>query len=261
MKIHPTAIIEEGARIADDVSIGPFCHVGANATLDEGVILKNGVVISGMTTIGARTVVHAYSVLGGPPQHVLYKDEVSRLTIGADNVIREHSTMNSGTPVAGGETKIGDNGFFMVGAHVAHDCHVGDNVIFANNATLGGHVRVGDNAFLGGLCAVHQHARVGAYSFVGGCAAVTGDIIPYGSVYGNHARLGGLNIIGMKRRQMPRDVIHKIRGAYRELFQSSGTFAERLDDVRNRYSEVEEVMRIVGFIDDGAARSLITPVR
>ena len=261
MTIHPTAIIEQGADIAADAVVGPLCHVGANVVIGPGVILKNHVVVDGVTSIGARCIVHAFAVLGGPPQHLQYKDEPTRLEIGEDVIIREHVTMNPGTVDGGGVTRVGDRGFFMTGAHIGHDCKVGDDVIFANNATLGGHVKVGEKAFLGGLCAIHQNCRIGAYAFIGGCAAVAGDVIPYGSAFGNHARLGGLNVIGMKRRGAKRETIHKIRAAYRLLFEGEGAFADRVQQVRKDYAGCAEVEAIIAFIDEGASRSLMTPAR
>lgn len=262
MTIHSTAIVEDGAEIGEDVIIGPYCVVGAKARLKPGAILMSHVIVAGATTLGARTVVHPFAVLGGPPQHMHYKGEETRLEIGDDVVIREHVTMNPGTPAGGGVTRVGDRGFFMTAAHVAHDCQIGADVIFANNATLGGHVQVDDHAFLGGLCAIHQHCRIGAYAFVGGCAAAACDIIPYGSAFGNHARLGGLNVIGMKRRNMPRDNIRSLRAAYRMLFvDETGTFRDRLETVRNRFNGSPEVDRVIAFIDNGAVRSLMTPSR
>jgi UDP-N-acetylglucosamine acyltransferase len=261
MGIHSTAIIEDGAEIGDGVVIGPMCHVGAKAKLSDRVVLHNAVIVSGDTTIGAGTTVHAFAALGGPPQHLKYDGEPTRLEIGDDVIIREHVTMNLGTAEGGGVTRVGDRGFFMTGAHVAHDCQVGADAIFANNATLGGHVVIGEGAFLGGLSAIHQFCRVGEYAFVGGCAAVAGDIIPYASAFGNHARLSGLNIIGMKRRNMAREVIHKLRGAYRLLFEGEGAFADRLEEARQTHAGCPEVGRILAFIDNGASRSLMTPGR
>ena len=259
MNIHPTAIVEQGAELGEGVVVGPFCTVSAKARLYEGVVLESHVAVKGETEIGAGTIVHPFSVIGGPPQHLGYKDEETKLVIGANNIIREQVTMNPGTVAGGGVTQIGDGGFFMVGAHIGHDCTVGDNAIFANNATLGGHVVVGDNVFLGGLSAVHQHCRVGSYTFIGGCAAVVTDIIPYASVMGNHARLIGLNIVGMKRRGLSRPVIHALRGAYRMLFNDNDTFKERVDSVREKYGDIREVMQIIKFVEHDATRALMTP--
>lgn len=261
MSIHPTAIIEVGAQIGDGATVGPYCHVGPKVSLGEGVVLQGHVAVAGATTIGARTVVHSFAVIGGPPQHLGYRGEDTRLVIGEGNVIREHVTMNIGTVAGGGQTRIGDNGYFMTAAHVAHDCNIGDNVIMANNATLGGHVVIEDGAFLGGLCAIHQHCRIGAFSFIGGCAAVPTDVIPYGSAIGNHASLAGLNIVGLKRRGVTRDAIHDLRAAYKILFSDGETFQERLARVESDFGGRQEVARIISFIKSDAPRPLMTPAR
>lgn len=261
MAIHPTAIVETGAVIAPEASVGPWCRVSAGATIGEGVELRSNVVVEGRTEIGARTVVHPFVVLGGPPQHLGYKGEDTGLKIGADCVIREFATANLGTAQGRGVTVIGDKCFLMTGAHVAHDCIVGSNVIFANNATLGGHVVVEDFVFLGGLCAIHQFSRIGAYAFIGGCAAVTADVIPYGSAVGNHAELVSLNIVGLKRRGLPRAAIHDLRGAYKALFADEGTFEERIDIVERRYAASEEVKRVIRFIREDTRRPLMAPPR
>lgn len=258
--IHPTAIIEPGAEIGDAV-IGPFCRIGAGAAIGDGVTLQSHVIIESGVTLGANATVHPFAVLGGPPQHLGYKGEPTLLEIGDGCVIREHVTMNRGTVAGGGVTKVGRGGYFMTGAHVAHDCHVGDNVVFANNATLGGHVAVGDFTFLGGLSAIHQHCRIGDYAFVGGCAAVTTDIIPFGSAIGNHARLGGLNVVGLKRRGFSREAIHALRAAYRGLFFGEGVFRDRLEAVRAAYPDQPDVARLIGFIDAAGDRALMTPAR
>ena len=261
MRIHPTAVIEDGAEISEGASIGAYSVVGPNVKLGVGVQVLAHVTIAGATEIGARTVVHPHASLGGPPQHLAYRGEGTRLMIGADNVIREYVTMNIGTAAGRGETRVGARGYFMIGAHVAHDCIVGDNVIMANNATLGGHVIVEDSAFLGGLCAVHQHCRIGAQAFVGGLAIATTDVIPYGLAVGNHATLAGLNIVGMKRRGLSREVIHEMRSAYKALFSGEGTFQERLDTVREEFGRRPEIARILDFITADAPRPLMMPAR
>lgn len=261
MSIHSTAIIEAGAELGADVEIGPFCHIGPGVKLHDGVVLKSHVVLGGATEVGERTIIHPFAVIGGPPQHLGYKGEDTKLIIGADNIIREHVTMNHGTIAGRGVTRIGSGGFFMIGAHIAHDCTVGEDAIFANNAAIAGHVEVGDGVFLGALCGVHQQCRIGSYAFIGGCAAVTSDIIPYASATGNHARLAGLNFIGLKRRGLPRAVISDLRNAYKMLFANEDTFKERFERVRDRYADCPEVMRIVEFIGSDAPRSLMTPRR
>lgn len=261
MKIHPTAIVEDGALISDSAEVGPYCHIGPRVEIGDSVVLHAHVAVSGATTIGPRCVIHSFASIGGPPQHLGYKGENTRLIIGSGNIIREHVTMNTGTVSGRGETRIGNNGLYMTACHVAHDCIVGDNVIMANNATLGGHVIVEDAAFLGGLCAVHQHCRVGAFAFIGGCAAVPTDVIPYGSAIGNHASLAGLNIVGLKRRGVSRKAIHDLHAAYKLLFSDGATFRERLAEVEAKYGDRPEVARVLAFINADAPRPLMTPSR
>jgi len=257
--IHPTAVVDASAQIAEGVVIGPWCIVGPGVILAEGVKLVSHIVVQQDTSVGARTVIHPFAVIGGDPQHNGYKGEPVRLEIGADNVIREHATFNRGTPQGTGVTRVGSNGLFMTGAHVGHDCVVGDHVVMANNATLGGHAWIGDKVFLGGLCAVHQNGRVGQGAIVGGLAAVTRDVIPYGSAWGNHASLHGLNLIGLKRKGYGKDAVRRLLAAYRDLFEGEGVFADRLDQVEVTYADLPEIMEIVAFIRDGAKRPLCLP--
>lgn len=260
-QIHPTAIVSPGAQLGQDVEIGAFCTVGPKVQLGDGVRLVSHVVIEGATQVGAGTAIHPFAVLGGAPQHLAHKGEDTRLVIGERNIIREHVTMHAGTVGGGGVTTVGSDSLYMVGAHVAHDCVIGDRVTFANNATLGGHVVIGDFVFMGGLCAVHQFTRIGRYSFVGGGGVVTKDVIPYGSVWGNHAHLEGLNLVGLKRRGFSREAINALRAAYRLLFADEGTFQERLDDVAEAHADTPEVMEIVDFIRSEANRPLCLPER
>lgn len=257
--IHPTAIVEDGANFADDVEIGPYCHIGPRVSLGAGVKLVSHVVIAGHTSLGEKCIVYPFASLGHPPQHLKYAGEDVALRIGAHVTIREHVTMNPGTAMARGETVVGDHGFFMAGSHVAHDCRVGEHVIFANNATIGGHVDVGDHVMLGGLCAVHQFSRIGNHAFVGGMAGLEGDLIPFGSCMGNRASLAGLNIVGMKRRGFDRENIHTLRNAYRLLFAQEGTFQERLQDVAELFAQSPEVMQVVEFVRAPSQRPLCTP--
>lgn len=216
--IHPTAVVEDGAVLEDGVFVGPYCVVGPQARLRSGVRLDAHVCVAGNTEIGARSRVFPFTSLGSEPQDLKYKGEETRLVIGEDVKIREHVTMNPGTEGGGGLTRVGDRCLFMVGTHVAHDCLIGNDVILANNATLAGHVEVGDFAVLGGLCAVHQFVRLGAHAMIGGMTGVERDVIPAGTVMGNRAHLAGLNLTGLKRRGVPKDEIHRLRGAYREIF-------------------------------------------
>ena len=259
VEIHTTAIIEVGAEIGESVIIGPYCYVGENVNISDGCRLTSHVVISGNTTIGANTHIYPFASIGHPPQDMKYKGEASRLEIGANNIIREHVTMNPGTEGGGMVTRIGNNCLFMVGAHVAHDGLVGNHVIFANNATIAGHVVVEDYGILGGLCAVHQFVRIGCHAMIGGMSGVEQDVIPYGSVLGNRARLAGLNVVGIRRRGFSRSEIADLRKAYRLLFAEEGSMAERLIDVSEMYKENEAVMDIVDFIRGDSSRSICQP--
>lgn len=259
MTIHPTAAIDKAARLGDGVEIGPYCVIGPGVVLGDGVRLHSHVVVGGETEIGAGTEVFPFAALGGVPQDKKYRGERSRLVIGERNVIREHVTMNGGTEGGGNLTRVGSGCLFMAGSHVAHDCRVGDNVILANHATLAGHVTVEDNAILGGLSAVHQWARIGAYAFIGGMSGVENDVIPFGMALGNRAHLAGLNIVGLKRAGFERERIHSLRKAYRLLFSSEGTLAERLEDVEKMFEGDDAVQRIVAFIKSDSDRSFCVP--
>ncbi len=258
-EIHPTAIVDGAASIGEDVDIGPYCCVGPNVTLAEGVRLISHVVVDGRTKVGPNTHIYPFASIGHRPQDLKYKGEPSVLEIGANNVIREQVTMNPGTEGGGMATRIGNNGLFMVGSHVAHDCLIGNHVIMANNATLAGHVMIDDYAILGGLSAVHQFVRIGCHSMIGGTSGVEQDVIPYGSVIGNRARLAGLNIVGLKRRGFSRGEIAGLRKAYRMLFAEEGSMAERLKDTAEMYKDNDVVMEIVDFIRGDSNRSICQP--
>jgi len=257
--IHPTAIVDPAAELGTDVEIGPYSMVGAKAKLGDRTRLVSHVVIDGDTRLGEDCVVHPFAMLGAAPQHLAHRGEDTRLEIGARNVIREHVTMHAGTAMGGGVTRVGSDGLFMVNTHVAHDCVVGDRVAMANAAALGGHVSIGDFVFVGGLVGVHQHTRIGRYAFIGASAMVTKDVIPFGSVWGNHAHLEGLNLVGLKRRGFTRGAINDLRSAYRLLFGPEGTFQERLEDAGRVFAHSAEVREIVDFIRADASRPLCLP--
>lgn len=258
-KIHPSAVVEDGAVIGADVSIGPFCVVGPEVVLGDGVELVSHVSVAGKTEIGASTKIYPFASIGHPPQDLKFHGELSRLTIGSHTTIREHVTINPGTEGGGMLTSVGDHCLLMVGAHVAHDCRVGNNVILVNNSTIAGHVTVGDHAILGGLSAVHQFVRIGPHSFLGGLSGLENDLIPYGSAIGDRARLGGLNIVGLKRRGFERDSIHKLRAAYRMLFSDEGTLMERVEDVAAMFADEQLVMDVVDFVRQGGDRRVCMP--
>ncbi len=257
--IHPAAVVDPAARIGARVLIGPYCVVGPDVRLGDDVQLISHVVVGGRTTIGAGTVVYPFASLGQRPQDLKYEGEPSTLEIGANNQIREHVTMSPGTEGGGMITRVGDNGLFMVGTHIAHDCQVGNNVILANNATLAGHVTVGDFAIIGGLSAVHQFVRIGAHAMIGGMSGVENDVIPYGMVKGDRAHLAGLNLVGLERRGFSREEVRSLRSAYRMLFAPEGTMAERLEEVARLYREQELIGHVVGFIRERSSRALCQP--
>lgn len=259
--IHPTAIVDSKATIDGSVEIGPYCIVGPDATLAKGVKLLSHAIVEGVTQVGEDCVLHPFACLGGAPQHTAHRGEPTRVVVGARNVFREHVTVHAGTAGGRGVTTVGDDGLFMVSTHIGHDCIIGDKVVMAPSVAVGGHVTVNDFVFLGGLAAIHQYTRVGRYAFVGGGGIVTKDVIPYGSVWGNHAHLEGLNLIGLKRRGFTREQIATLRAAYRLLFADEGTFQERIEDVEQAYSSVPEIMEILAFIREDANRPLCLPER
>lgn len=257
--VHPSAIVEAGAELAETVVIGPYCVVSAGVRLGERVRLHSHAVVGGTTSIGEGSQIFPFASIGLPPQDRKFHGEESRLEIGRDCTIREYVTINPGTEGGGLLTRLGDNCLLLVGAHVAHDCLIGDDVTLVNHATLGGHCRIGNHVILGGLCAVHQFVRIGEYGFVGGMSGVENDIIPFGSALGNRASLGGLNIVGLTRHGFSREAIHQLRRAYRMLFAPEGTLKERLADVAEEFSGDEHVSKIVAFISEGGDRALCTP--
>jgi UDP-N-acetylglucosamine acyltransferase len=258
-EIHPTAIVERGAELGSSTVVGPYCHVGPKVELGDAVRLISHVVVAGHTRIGPGTVIYPFASIGEPPQVLKPIGERSELVIGANNTIREQVTMNPGTAFGNIITTVGDGGLFMVGVHVAHDCAVGNNVVMANNATLGGHVEVGDFAYIGGLAAVHQFVRIGRHAMIGGMSGVENDVIPYGSVMGDRARLSGLNIVGLKRRGFSREEIHSLRNAYRLLFAQEGTMQERLSDVAELFHDTGPVIDIIDFIRTDSSRAICQP--
>jgi UDP-N-acetylglucosamine acyltransferase len=261
MAVHPTALVADGATLGAGVEIGPFCIVDKTAKLGEGVRLLSHVTIGPRTEIGARTVVHQQAVLGGEAQIRGNDAPDARLVIGADNVIREGVTISLGSARGHNLTSVGDNCFLMAGVHIGHDCHVGNGVTFSNGVMLGGHCEIGDGVIIGGLSAAQQFARVGRYAFISGLSGMSTDVIPYGMAIGLHVRLGGLNLIGLKRRGVPRANIHALRAAFRAIFR------EWPESIRNnairaqeQWGTVPEVREVIDFILAPAKRP-ITPAR
>ena len=259
-KIHPTAYVEDGAELAADVSIGPFCHVGPHVRIGAGSVLMSHSVVTGHTTIGENCTLHPHAVLGGLPQVLGFEATPdSSLVVGNNCVFREYATAHSGMPKFGGTTTIGSNCYIMIGAHIAHDDKIGNHVVMANNVSLAGHIEVGDNVWFGGLAAVHQFARIGRNAFIGGGAIVVEDVIPFGSVVGNHAKLSGLNMVGLKRRGFTKAELMEIRSAYKAVFQGEGLFKDRVEAAAETFAGKPLAMELIDFIREGGDRPICKP--
>ncbi len=259
VKIHPSAHVDNKAELADGVEIGPLCVVGPDVRLGENVKLVSQVNIAGSTRIEEDCTLYPFVSLGHPPQDFKHKGGPVSLRIGARTILRENVNIHPGTDAGRPETVIGEDCYFMVGTHVAHEGRVGNHVVLSNGTQVGGCVTIGDNVIIGGLCAVHQNSRIGKHAFIGGMTTVVKDVIPYGISLGNIQKLNGLNIVGLKRRGFSRKKIHDLRAAYRMLFAPEGTFAERLDDCAREYADHEQVMEIIEFIRTPDTRSLCMP--
>lgn len=256
--IHPSAVIEDGAVIGAGCAIGPFCHVGPEVVLAEGVVLKSHVVVTGDTQIGADTVVFSFSVIGEVPQDLKYAGEKTRLRIGARNRIREHVTINTGTGHGGGETRIGDDGLFMAGCHIAHDARIGDRVIVVNSSAVAGHCVIEDDVIIGGLVGVHQWVRIGRGAIIGAVTMVTNDVIPYGLVQGPRGELDGLNLVGLKRRGVERGDIAALRAAFGVLKDGDGAFVDRARSLQTE-DQSPYVQELVDFVLGASDRQFLTP--
>ncbi len=245
--IHPSAIVEEGASLADDVKVGAYAFVSKNAVLKSGVEIMQGAQICGVTKISEETKVYPYAVIGMPPQDIGYKPEDDvRVEIGRNVTIREFVTINAGTKKGGGLTKIGNNCFIMIYCHIAHDCQIGNNVIMANNATLAGHVHVGSFTVIGGMTPIHQFVHIGEGVMIGGASAISQDIPDFCLAEGNRAVVRGLNSVGLKRRFEKEDIA-AIQNAFKQLFRNNQpikeTAAKLLVSEKN-----EKVLQMCNFI-------------
>jgi UDP-N-acetylglucosamine acyltransferase len=256
--IHPSAVIEDGAQIDPSAKIGPFCVVGPDVVLGENVELKSHVVVAGRTEVGDGTVIFPFAVIGEIPQDLKFKGEQSALIIGKRNRIREHVTMNVGTEGGGGVTRIGDDGVFMAGCHIAHDAIIGDRVILVNSVAIAGHCILEDDVIIGGLSGVHQFVRIGRGAIIGALTKVTHDVIPYGLVQAPRGELEGLNLVGLKRRGVARTDITALRAAFQMLAQGEGTFNDRAERL-GAETESAYVKEIVDFVMGDTDRSFLTP--
>ena len=250
MAIHPTAIVDPTAELAD-VEIGPYAIIGAGVVLHQGVTVGAHAVIEGPTAVGSNTHVGHHVVLGGLPQDQKHDPTAAtRLEIGADNVFREFSSAHRGSSGGGGVTRIGDGNYFMANSHVAHDCTVGSGTMFANSAAIAGHVEVQDGAILGGLCAVHQFSRIGRFAMLGGGAMCAQDVPPFTIAQGDRARLYGVNILGLRRGGFDAAAVSRIKDAWRQLFVSDIPRKLALARVEAAHGDVPEVAELIAFVRD-----------
>jgi UDP-N-acetylglucosamine acyltransferase len=247
--IHPTAIIELGAKLANDVRIGPYCVIGAEVEIGEGTVLDSHVCIVGHTRIGRGNRIYAFNSLGEAPQDKKYAGEATALEIGDRNTIREFCTLNRGTVQDAGVTRIGDDNWIMAYVHIAHDCQVGDHTVFANHATLAGHAHIGDHVTLGGFTGVHQFVHVGAHSFTGIASVLTQDVPPYVMVAGNPTKPYGINSEGLRRRGFDAEAIAKIKTAYKTLYRSGLGLEDAKAELRRQQTHCPEVAVLLDFIE------------
>ena len=247
--IHKTAIIDEQVKLGKNVTVGPYAVINGPVTIGDDVTIGAHAVIEGNTTIGKGCQVYSSAVIGSPPQDRKYqkKDKVY-LEIGANNVFREFVTVNPGTIEGGAKTTIGNNNLFMACCHVAHDCTIGNDCVLANYVGLSGHVTIEDRAVIGGLTGVHQYTRVGYLSMIGGCSKVNQDVAPYSLVDGNPATLRGLNIVGLKRAEIPSPSLKALHRAFKILFNSGLNRSNAVIQVKDQLNGIPEIHRVMEFI-------------
>lgn len=252
MKIHETAIVHPKAELAGDVEIGPYSIIRENVKIGKKTVVGPHVVIEGWTEIGEENKIFQFASVGAINQDLKYKGEKTYLKIGNRNTIREYVTLNIGTEGGGGITQIGDNNLLMVGAHIAHDCILGSNIIVANLGTLAGHIIIEDGAIVGGVVAIHQFCRVGRMAIIGGCSKVVQDIPPYMMADGHPAEVRGINLVGLKRKNLSSEAIHTIKEAHRILYRSELNTSQAVERLKSEFGESEEVQHIIKFIDNSS---------
>lgn len=247
--IHPTAVIDPAAELAEDVSVGPYSVIEANVTIGAGTEIGPHVVIKGTTRIGSQNRIFQFASVGEEPQDKKYAGEPTALEIGDRNTIREFVTINRGTAQDDGVTRLGDDNWIMAYVHIAHDCRIGNETIFANNASLAGHVSVGDYAILGGFTLVHQFCQIGAYSLTAFGSGISKDVPPFVTVGGTPAKAHGLNMEGLRRRGFPEESRKALRRAYRTLYRESLSLQDALAALREQAASCAEVGMLVEFLE------------
>ena len=247
--IHPTAVVDPGAELADGVELGAHATVGPNVRLGEGVVLRAHAHVTGHTELGAESVVYPFASIGERPQDQKYRGEDTRLAIGARNQLREYVTVNPGTATGGGVTEIGDDNLLMAGAHVAHDCRIGNRVILSNQVMLAGHVTVEDHAVVEASSGIQQFLRIGESAFVGAISGVIQDVAPFCFVHGYPARVLKLNRVGLERRGWDAERISAVERAYRIVFRSRLAPAEAFAQVREELPDSKDAQRLLSFLE------------
>ena len=259
-EIHPTAIVDAGARLGADVRVGPYCVIGAEVEVGDGCRLQHHVTLEGPSTMGAENVFYAYASIGQQSQDLKYRGEPTHLRIGDGNTFREFVTVHRGTAPES-YTRVGSRGNFLAYSHVAHDCVVGDGVIFSNNGTIAGHVEVEDYAVIGGLTAVHQYCRIGRHAITGGCSKIVQDVPPFMIADGNPARVRGVNQIGLERHGFGEESVRRLREAYRLLYRSKMNVKQAVEEIRKTLWGAAEIEQLVGFIESSGRGIIRRPVR
>lgn len=247
VQIHPTAIVDPAAQLGPGTIVGPYCVVAAEVALGPECWLQHHVTLSGPMTAGKGNKFYAYCSIGQQTQDLKYQGEPTYLEIGDENTFREFVTVNRSTS-SNGQTRIGSCGNFLAYSHIGHDCIVGDNVVFSNNGTLAGHVQVGDNAVMGGLTAVHQFCRIGRFAITGGCSKIVQDVPPFMIADGNPAKVRGINLIGLERKNFPAENLKTIKEAFRLIYRSKLNTRQAIDAMRKDLPPTEEIKEIIEFI-------------
>jgi len=246
--IHPSAIIDDGARIGANVTIGPFAIIGPDCTVGDNCIIAARATLERHVTLGPNVRVGIGSVLGGDPQDLKFKGEVTTVEVGAGTTIREYSTINRGTSQSY-KTTVGENCFIMSYVHLAHDCHIGNGVILGNTVQLAGHVTIEERAIISGVTAVHQFVKIGKYSFIGGCSRVPKDVAPFVKAVGNPIKLFGLNSVGLERNGFPEEVRRELKRAYRLFFKSELNLSQAREKAAAELHPYPEVQEFLHFFD------------
>ena len=258
--IHKSSVVHNNAKICSDVEIGPFCSIGENVQIGEKCKLHSHINIQGDVTIGSNTEIFPFASIGSVPQDLKYKGEDTKVIIGSSCKIREYVTINKGTKGGGSVTMIGNNCLMMIGTHIAHDCLIGNNVIFANHSTLAGHVILKDNVVVGALSAIHQFSKIGEGAMIGGMSGVTADVVPYSTVVGNRAKLSGLNILGLKRRNIEKKEISELRKVYKYIFHNNqNTLRERVINMKQKEFKEQTIQIFLEFLSEDSDRSFTLP--